>query len=198
MIKSGKQNEGENFMKKPSTIVLCLIIALTMLIGLTGCGEEESASSEEKTILSNKTINGLSFDVPDDFSEFTESQSVMLSTNEESTASIVVSEELDMRGIRPEEISKEYYLETVIPSYTDVNFIEFKTDVAVSHTTAVYAHFTTTKSDGLEVEAHAYLIYLPVDDGDGKMQSVMFSFAKDTDSSLEKNIDAVKSSLKFE
>ncbi len=178
-------------MKKSSTIVLCLLMALTMLFGLTGCGEENVA-------LTNKTVNGLSFDVPEDFTDFAETQEVMLSKNEDSTASIVVSKELDMMGIRPEDISEEYYMQTVIPNYTDVNFIEFKTDVAVSHTTAVYAHFTTKKADGLEVEAHAYLIYLPVQDGDGKMQSVMFSFTKDTDSSLEANIDAVKTSLKFE
>ena len=169
-------------------------MVLTVLLGLTGCGEEKAG---EKVTLSSKTVNGLSFDVPDDFKDFTETQSVMLSTNEKSTASIVVSGELDLMGIRPEDVSKEYYTQTIIPNYTDVNFIEFKTDVVVSHTTAVYAHFTTKKADGLEVEAHAYLIYLPVDDGDGKMQSVMFSFTKDTESSLEANIDTVKSSLKF-
>lgn len=178
-------------MKKSSTIVLCLLMSFTMLFGLTGC-------DKEKVVLTNKTVNGLSFDVPEDFKDFEETQEVMLSKNEDSTASIVVSKELDMMGILPENITQEYYQQTVIPNYTDVNFIEFKTDVAVSNTTAVYAHFTTKKADGLEVEAHAYLIYIPVDDGDGKMQSVMFSFAKDTESSLEANIDAVKSSLKFE
>ncbi len=54
------------------------------------------------------------------------------------------------------------------------------------------------RADSLEVGAHAYLSYLPVDDHDDKMQSVMFSFTKDTESSLKANIDAVKISLKFE
>ena len=178
-------------MKKALSVILMAALSLTLMFGMTGCGEE-------KVTLTNKTVNGLSFDVPDDFSDFAETQEVMLSKNEDSTASIVVSKELDMSGIRPEDITKEYYQQTVIPNYTDVSFIEFKTNVSVSHTTAVYAHFTTKKADGLEVEAHAYLIYLPAQDGDGKMQSVMFSFTKDTESSLEANIDAVKSSLKFE
>jgi hypothetical protein len=194
-------------MKKSSTIVLSLLMALTMIFGLTGCGEEESSSSgknesslsgEEKVKLSTKTVNGLSFDVPDDFGDFAETQGVMLSTNEESTASIVVSGELDMMGRRPEDISKEYYTQTVIPNYTDVNFLEFKTDVTISYSTAVHTHFTAKSASGLEVESYTYLIYLPVDDGDGTMQSVMFSFTKDAENSLKANIDAVKSSLKFE
>lgn len=178
-------------MKKSITIVLSLLMVLTMIFSLTGCGEE-------KVTLTNKTANGLSFDVPDDFSDFEEKQGIMLSTNEESTASIVVSGELDMMGRRPENITKEYYAETVIPNYTDVEFLEFKTDVEVSYSTAVHAHFTAKSASGLEVESYAYLIYLPVDDGDGNMQSVMFSFTKDTENSLKANIDTVKNSLKFE
>lgn len=185
-------------MKKSITTVLSFLMVLTMIFGLAGCGEENaSPSGGKKVTLTSKTVNGLSFDVPDDFGDFAETQGVMLATNEESTASIVVSGELDMMGRRPEDISKEYYTQSVIPNYTDVNFLEFKTDVAISYSTAVHAHFTAKSASGLEVESYAYLIYLHVDDGDGMMQSVMFSFTKDADNSLKANIADVKSSLKF-
>lgn len=121
----------------------------------------------------------------------------MLSTNQESTASIAVSEVLDAMGIAPADYSKEYYTQAIIPSYTDVNFIEFKTDVTVSYATAVYAHFTGKSASGLAIETYSYLIFYPVDDGDGKFQSIVFSFAKDSNNSLKENIDAVKSSLKI-
>lgn len=181
-------------MKKSITTVLSFLMVLIMIFGLAGCGEE---SGGEKVTLSGKTVNGLSFDVPEDFGDFAETQDIMLATNAASTASIAVSGELDMMGRRPEDISQEYYTQTVIPTYTDVNFLEFKTDVTVSYSTAVYAHFTAKNASGLAVESYAYLVYLPVDDGDGTMQSVMFSFTKDTDNSLKANIDAIKSSLKF-
>ena len=185
-------------MKKSITTILSMLMVLSLIFSLAGCGEEAASNSEEeKVTLSNKTVNGLAFDVPDDMSEFADTNGVMIAKNEQSTASIAVSGELDLMGRRPEDVTKEYYQETVIQNYADVNFLEFKTDVEVSYTTAVYVHFTAKNSSGLEVEAYAYLIYLPVDDGDGKMQSVMFAFTKDANNSIKANIDAIKSSLKF-
>ena len=49
------------------------------------------------------------------------------------------------------------------------------------------------RADSLEVGAHAYLSYLPVDDHDDKMQSVMFSFTKDTESSLKASFAVIPS-----
>lgn len=178
-------------MKKLITSILSLLMALTMIFGLTGCGEE-------KVTLTNKTVNGLSFDVPDDFSDFVEKQSVMVASNEESTASIAVSPTGDAAGYAAEDWTEESYKEATLPSYADVSFIEFKTDASVSGLIAVYAHFTATSPNGVELETYNYLIYFPVDDGDPLFQSVTFTYNKDGSTSLKSNIDTVKSSLKVE
>lgn len=178
-------------MKKSSTIVLSLLMALTMVFGLTGCVEEEIT-------LTNKTIYGLSFDVPDDFGDFEEKQGVMIASNAESTASIAVSGVGDAQGYALEDWTKESYTQATLPNYTDVNFIEFKTNATISGSTALYAHFTAKNSSGVELETYNYLIYLPVEDGNPMFQSITFSMGKDADTSLEATIDAVKSSLKFE
>jgi len=176
-------------MKNFSTIVLSLLVALTLTFGLTGCGED-------KVNFTNKTVHGLSFDVPDDFCEFAEKQGVMVSSNEESTASIVVSPVGDAYGYAAADWTEESYTEATVPNHTDVSFIEFNTDATVSSLTAVYAHFTAKNSNGIELETYNYLIYFPVDDGDPMFQSIAFAMGKDADTSLKVNIDAVLSSLK--
>lgn len=194
-------------MKKSIIAVLCMLMAFAIIFAFPGCNEKTGAGggtgnptqpAQEKVALTAKTVNGLTFKVPDDFKEFAETGEVMLSTNEKSTASIAVSKELDMMGMRPEGVTKDYYLQTVLPKYSDVQFLEFKTDVEISYSTAVYAHFTATSGSGLAVEVHAFLIYLPVQDGDGFMQSLVFSFTKDSQNSLNANMDAIKSSITFE
>lgn len=77
-------------MKKIITIMMAALLAVAMMIGLTGCGEE--------TTLKSQTINGITLDVPSDFGAFTEKSGLMLATNEDSTASIAVTPSKDAGG----------------------------------------------------------------------------------------------------
>ena len=212
-------------MKKSITIFLSILMVLTL--ALTGCSGEKTtlsgddkskpanttsvtnstsslnntsatASNEDKAELTAKRFDGLSFKVPEDFGDFTETQGVKLATNDSSTASITVAENIDLMGRRPENIDQDLYQEIVIPNYADVKFVEFKNDVEVGYSTAVYVHFTAKNAKGLEVEAYSYLVYLPADDGDGSFYSVMFAFTKDADNSIKSNIDAIKDSLNLD
>jgi hypothetical protein len=163
-----------------------------MIIGLAGCGEK-------KATLTNKTIYGLSFDVPDDFKDFIEKQGIMVSTNKESTASIAVSDIADAQGYALADWTKESYTQATIPNYTDVNFLDFNIEATISGSPALYSHYTTKNSNGVELESYSYIVYFLVEGNDATMfQSITFSFNKDADSSLKANIDVIKNSVKFE
>jgi len=178
-------------MKKLSITVLSLLMTLIMIFSLTGC-------SEEKVTLTNKTVSGLSFDVPDDFSEFAENQGTMIATNKESTASIGVSVAGDASGYPAADWTQESYIQSVLANYSDVNIIEFDANATVSGSTAVYAHYIVKDSDGSEREAYNYIIYLPENDGVPMFQSITFAFSKSVDTSLKENIDAIRNSLKIQ
>lgn len=177
-------------MKKSKTIVLSFLMIFAMIFGLSGCGEEQ-------IMFANKTVNGLSFDVPKDFGEFKEKQGIMVASNEESTASIAVSGTGDATGYAVEDWTQDSYKQATLPSYDDVKFIEFNKEATVSGFPAVYAHFTATNPNGAEVEAYNYIIYLPEEDGVPVFQSITFSYNKSAGTSLQESIDEVKSSLKL-
>ncbi len=177
-------------MKKSISLLLSTLMVFTMVFGLTGCGEKE-------VTLVNKTVNALSFDTPDDFGEFAETQGVMIATNEDSTASITVSTIGDAQGYAVTDWTEESYKQAAIPNFTDVKFLEFNTNATVDDMPALYAHFTAKNSKGVEFENYSYIIYFPLDDGATMFQSISFAANKSVDSSLKSNIDTIINSIKI-
>lgn len=62
-------------MKKSSKFLLSFLMAVTIIFGLVGC-------SEDKVTFTSKTVNDLSFDLPDNFKDFENDDGVMITTNE--------------------------------------------------------------------------------------------------------------------
>jgi hypothetical protein len=206
-------------MKKTITIILTLFMVLTMSIGLVSCGEDKvsdennSASGESKAgesksaseegngkdsnvTLVEKSFDYISFKIPGDFGEFKDSDGGNLATNKDSTASVFDSKNYNSMGRMAADITKDYYTKTFISGYTDVSISELKT-VKLTHTDAVYVHFTAKNAGGTEVEVHSYLILIPTDDGDDMFKNILFSFNKTGDSTLKASIEQVKSSVDF-
>lgn len=176
-------------MKKIATLALSLLMVMALVLGITACNEEETVT------LINKNVKGLTFDDPSDFGDFAEKDGSMLSTNKDSTASIQASEVMDTEGFTINDWTVEDYKEA-LASYSNVQILEFKTDVTVSSNPTLYARYTAKNSNGAEIEAYNYIIFYLFDNGNDKYQGVTFVFSKNDASSLKSNIDAVRNSLK--
>ncbi|MCX7615466.1 MAG: hypothetical protein N2Z65_06895 [Clostridiales bacterium] len=177
-------------MKKALSIILMAALSLTLMFGMTGCGEE-------KVTLASQTVNGLSFNVPSDFGEFAEKQNAMVATSSNSTGSISVSVVGDAQGSTPADWDKDSYTKSAFPNCTDVTFVDFKTDASIAGSPAVFAHLTGKNSNGAAFECYSYIIYISGDDGANTCQSITFTFGKDNDSSLKSNIDSILKSIAF-
>ena len=178
-------------MKRTSTIILSLVMAASMAFGLVGCGEEEIT-------VSNKTANGISFDVPSDFGEFTEKQEGVMVASNSNNASIAVSPLVDATDLPIEFWNEETYIEAALAPYPDVNLIELDTNASISGLPAVRAHYSVTHSNGGELEGYNYILYLQDEEGNTYYQSITFSFNKNVDSYLKNNIESILSSIKYE
>ncbi|HOB19276.1 MAG TPA: hypothetical protein PK830_05180 [Candidatus Atribacteria bacterium] len=179
-------------MKKSGILVLSVIMALVLIFSLAGCGKE-------KVTLSTRTVYGLKFEVPDDFGEFEPNQDgIMLAADEDSTASITVSDITVASGHRAGSWTQESYQEAILQGLTDIKLIEFDNNVKISYLTAVYAHFTAKNSKGADVEVYNYLIYWPEEDGQAFYQGISFNMNKNADTSLKDNIEVILESLSTE
>ncbi len=119
----------------------------------------------------------------------------MLANNKESTVGIAISGLSDAPNLEPGNWTKEEYTEAIL-CFTDVNYLEFKTDAKVSDYPTLLVHITGKNSVGIEFEAYYYSIYLPVDDGDPKWQNIVIAFNNNVDNSVKSNIEKIKNSLK--
>lgn len=175
-------------MKKSSKLVLFFLMVAIAVFSLVGC-------SDKKVTLTNKTVNGISFDVPDDFKDFNKKEESTLATDEDSTASIAVSDVLDAEGMPIEGWTKDSYKELMLSSFSNVEIIEYKSDVTISNSKAIYVHYTAKNSNNVEIEGHNYLIYHPGEGDAQTCQTLAFAYNKNTDTSLKSNMEAIKNSI---
>lgn len=175
-------------MKKSSKIVLSFLMAATVIFGFTGCGEK-------KVTFTNKTVNGISLDVPDDFKAFEEKNGTLVASNEDSTASIGISKATEAEGLTVEDWTEDSYKETILTNYEDVKLVEFKNDVKISGKAVVYAYYTAKNDNGVDVEVYNYLIFSKGQDDSQTFQVITLAYNKDAKTSLQNNIDNVKNSI---
>lgn len=169
-------------MKKLLTLMMALILSMS----LVACGGEEIT-------LQSQTVNGLTFDVPSDFGEFSElDNQVNIAVNEDSTASITLSERVDAQGITADLWDEETFITTALSGFGDAQVLEFSNTASAAGSPAVFSHYTAKNSNDAPVEGYMYFIYY----NDGTFQSIAFSFNKDGNSSLKQNINAIMDSLK--
>ncbi len=172
-------------MKKIITIAISALLGVTMMVGLTGCGE--------KITLTSQTINGITLDVPSDFGAFGEKSGLMLAANEDSTATIAITPVQDAGGGTADAFDQETYQSTQMSTFTDVEFVEFNNNTTLNGVPALYAHANGKNSSGVPLEVYNYILFYE----DGTFQSIVFSFSADNDSSLEENIKTVIDSIKI-
>lgn len=191
-------------MKKAISKVLALSMAVLMVGGLTGCGESDTAlkdgepatsttgnSATGKVELVSDTVNGLTLNVPKDFSEFAEINGVMLATNDTSTASIGITAKKDAGGGVAEAYDQASYQSTQMSTYSDVKFFEFKNDVKVDGVTAVYAHATGTNPSGVQLELNNFILFFE----DGTYQSIVLISSVGNETSLKTNMKSIIDSI---
>lgn len=166
--------------------LLVLLMALTLSLSLTACGGEEIT-------LQDQTVYDLTLAVPSDFSEFSEvADQIKMAKNEDSTATITISEKVDAQGITADLWDEETFTANVLAGFNDLQVLEFSNSETVAGASAVLAHYTGKNSGDVEVEGYNYFLYYD----DGTYQSIAFSFTKDGDSSLEENLTAIINSMK--
>lgn len=173
-------------MKKQITIVISIIMVLTMLGGLTACGSKE-------VTLNSKTVNGITLDIPSDFGEFADKSGIQMASNEDSTATIAITANIDANGYTAESFDQDTYQQTQMSTYTDVTFEEYDNDATFAGSSALFAHAKGTTSKGVELQVYNYMIFFD----DGTFQSIVFSFAEGGENSLKTNIDSIISNAKF-
>jgi hypothetical protein len=165
---------------------LALMMALILSVSLIACGGEEIT-------LQSQTVNGLTFDVPSDFGEFNDiADQIKMAVNEDSTATITLSERVDAQGITADLWDKETFIEAALSGMGDVQVLEFSNTASAVGSPAVFSHYTAINASDAPVEGYMYFIYY----NDGTYQSIAFSFNKDGNSSLKQNINAIMDSLK--
>jgi len=175
-------------MKKTSKIFLSFIMAATVILGVTGC-------SEEKVSLTNKTIHGVSIDIPDDFKDFTEKDGAMMATNEDSTASISISPVEDINDVPVEVWTEESFEEAMLSAYSESKLLEFKSNTKISGLTTIYTHYTVKNANDVDTEAYTYIIYHNEETGKETAQIITLAYNKNNKNSLQDNIDAIKSGI---
>lgn len=77
-------------------------------------------------------------------------------------------------------------------TYTGVEFIEFNNNTTLDGIKALYAHAKGNNSSGVSLEVYNYILFFE----DGSFQSVVLSYATDSDSFLKENIKTVLGSIK--
>ena len=166
--------------------VLVLVMALIFSLSLVACGGEEIT-------LQSQTVNNLTLDIPSDFGEFSDvAEQIKMAINEDSTATITLSERVDAQGVTADLWDEETFVENVLTGFGDLQVLEFNNTVTAAGTTAVYAHYTGKNSSDVETEGHNYFLYFD----DGTYQSIAFSYITDKDSSLKQNLTAIVDSMK--
>ena len=184
-------------MKKVISILLTLVLALTMVVALGACGKTNEEPDVEgpkvdEVALVSKTANGITIDVPSDFGEFTDYSGSMIAMSEDSS-NITISARLDAQGGVPTAYDEEVYQQTQIPTFTEVQFVEFSNNVAVDGVPAVFAHFTATNSSSVKIEMYTFILFFE----DGTYQTIATATGVGAQSSLALNIQAIVASIKL-
>lgn len=188
-------------MKKFLSVLLTLALVLTMALTLVACGggEEpegpenpETPDGEEVTLV-NKTVNGVTLDVPSDFADFAETNGIMIARNPDGQASIGITGHMDGQGASPAAYTEENYQSSQLASYTDVVFVEFNNAIAVDGVPAVYAHCTAVNSKGAKIECSNFLLFFE----DGTYQNIVMVWSTQVASSLADNVVDITGSMKI-
>lgn len=162
------------------------MMALIVCISLVACGGEE-------VTLQSQTVNKLTLDIPSDFGEFSDvAEQIKMATNEDSTATITISERVDAQGVTADLWDEETFIANVLTGFGDLQVLEFNNTMTAAGTSAVYAHYTGKNSSDVEMEGYSYFLYFD----DGTHQSIVFSHIKGEDSSLKQNLTAIIDSMK--
>jgi hypothetical protein len=178
-----KPKENGGFIMKK---LLALMMALILSLSLVACGGE-------KITLKSQTINGLTLNVPSDFGAFQDvAEQIKMAKNADSTATITISERVDAQKLTADFWDEKTFAENVLTGLGDLKILEFSNSKKIVGVPAVFAHYSGKNTEDVKTEGYIYLLY----HNDGTYQSIVFSFTKDSDSSLTQNLTTIIDSMK--
>ncbi len=170
-------------MKNKISPILSVLMVFAAAVSLTACGVE----------LESRTISGVTISVPSDFNEFKDQSGIQTATDEDSTATILISAKGDAQGIKASDYDQNTYQQAYLGSYKDVSFEKFDNAATLDGKTAIYAQIKATNSKDVKFVMHNYIVFFD----DGNCQTVSLGYADDGDTSLKSNIDEVLKSIKI-
>lgn len=166
--------------------IFSVLMIFAMAVSLTACGEEVT--------LESRSVSGITLNVPSDFNAFTDNGEMQIATNEDSTATIVISAKGDAQGIKASDYDQDSYQQAYLGTYSDVSFEKFNNSAELDGKSALFAQFKGTTEKDVKAVSYNYIIFFE----DGTCQSIFLSFSDDADTSLKTNIDSITKSIKFE
>ena len=173
-------------MKNKIKHIFSAFVVFAMVVSLTACGEDVT--------LESRSVNGITLSVPSDFNAFADNNGMQMATDENSTATIVISAKGDAQGIKASDYNQDSYQQAYLGSYSDVSIEKFDNNAELDGNTTLLAQIKGTNDAGIKVVVYNYITFFE----DGTCQSISLSFSADNDSSLKTNIDNITKSVKFE
>ena len=132
--------------------LLAATLALGLVLALTACGGPAIT-------LASKTANGISLDVPSDFSEFAESNGAMIAASKGETASISISAAADGGGLTPADIDQDTYQQLAYPGSNDIEFSAYDNAATCNGIPAISAVCKLKNTNGAVVTAYSFLLF---------------------------------------
>lgn len=166
--------------------ILSVLMVFVMVVSLTACGEEVT--------LESRTVNGVTLNVPSDLSAFADVEGDQRAQDENSLASITVSQKNDdAQGITAADYDQDTFQQSYMGSYTDVSFEKFDNGAQIDGKTALYTVVKATNPRNVKIVLHMYMVFFD----DGKVQNIVIFYSDENDNSVKTNIDNIIKSIKI-
>lgn len=181
-----------------------LMMALTLSLGLTACGGDNSAPTSTPDVsapaasditLSSKEANFTNLLVPSDFGEFQDKDGYAVAASK--NASIVVTPTI-APDVRIENITKDYMVDLMGDTYSNIKVLAFDNPVTIAGVDAVSFRFTGDGATSGKNKTVCHITLFFSINGQDCEQQVSFTYDTGANSSLEANLTDIIKSISLE
>lgn len=183
-------------MKKKSTFVKIMIVSL-MCFTLIGCGSKDNTikkSNKKPTVeLETQVLNGIKMAIPNDMPSFTtEDDGSKLSRSKKKNAYIQVSDIMQSNGEKASDYTdQDMSMENLGIDAKDYKILDFSNSEKTNGVDTVYVKVSGKNKSGANLVMYTYIFIYE----DNTEQAMIIMYAKNNNTSLEKNIDKIKDSI---
>ncbi|WP_265445265.1 hypothetical protein [Acetivibrio straminisolvens] len=171
-----------------------LILALVLALNFAACGGNTGLAASDVTLV-RKEANFTSLLVPSDFTEFEDFEGFTVAKAE--GASIVITPIIE-QVVSIKEITRDYMVELVKDSYSNVNVLKFDNAATIGGTDAVYFLFKGDDNSSNNNNTVCYINLFFTVDGQACEQEIVFTYNTGVNTSLETNLDTIINSISLE